>query len=241
MLQGGLNASVSSSSPSSNWAGLTDASGGLVRVQVDYQTVSTLSLIGYDEGGVPIYSGTASHAATLTQDFGANAASTGVALVWKDAGATDGGLSQLSYIRVWQQDAAGNWISKWQGSAAQANGSGLTTVSQAQAGVNDTALEYNAFGEVTIKGVNGGRQEYFNYDNAGHLWRSNSGDGIDKVSLYDNLGRQTAAIQSAGVGRSNLNLVTYASADQIAGLTDVRRTDIRYDALVSLAINTARN
>ena len=107
--------------------------------------------------------------------------------------------------------------------------------------MNDTALEYNAFGEVTIKGVNGGRQEYFNYDNAGHLWRSNSGDGIDKVSLYDNLGRQTAAIQSAGVGRSNLNLLTYASADQIAGLTDVRRTDIRYDALVSLAINTARN
>lgn len=231
MLQGGLNASVSSSSPSSNWAGLTDASGGLVRVQVDYQTVSTLSLIGYDEGSVPIYSGTASHAATRTQDFGANAASAGVALVWKDAGATDGGLSKLSYIRVWQQDAAGNWISKWQGSAAQANGSGLTTVSQAQAGMNDTALEYNAFGEVTRKGVNGGRQEYFNYDNAGHLWRSNSGDGIDKVSLYDNLGRQTAAIQSAGVGRSNLNLLTYASADQIAGLTDVRRTDIRYDAL----------
>jgi len=248
VLQGGLYTSVNSSSvPATNesgqitlsgtnsitlnWAGLTDVSGGLVRVQVDYQTVSTRSLIGYDEGGVPVYSGIASHAATRTQDFGANAASAGVALAWSDAGATDGGLSQLSYIRVWQQDAAGNWISKWQGSAAQANGSGLATVSQAQAGMNDTALEYNAFGEVTRKGVNGGRQEYFNYDNAGHLWRSNSGDGIDKVSLYDTLGHQTAAIQSAGVGRSNLNLLTYASADQIAGLTDVRRTDIRYDAL----------
>ncbi|WZB76108.1 hypothetical protein WJ972_09645 [Achromobacter insuavis] len=67
----------------------------------------------------------------------------------------------MSYIRIWQQDAAGNWISKWEGSNAQANGSGIFDVSQQEAGWSDTVTEYNAFGEVVRRGVNGGRQEYF--------------------------------------------------------------------------------
>lgn len=217
-------------SVSLTWSSLINAAGGLVRVQIDYQTLSTYSPAGSDESGI-LYGGVLSHAASQVQDFGAGAASGGVTLGWANASATDGGISQLSYIRIWQQDAGGNWVAKWEGSAAQATGSGVTTVSQAQAGVVDTAVEYNAFGEMTRKGINGGRQEYFDYDNAGHIWRTNSGDGVDKVALYDLQGHQTADIRSAGSGRANTNLLAFTSADQVAALTDVRRTDMRYDAI----------
>jgi YD repeat-containing protein len=239
VLQGGLNSmQVSSATATADgagaltlsgsnsvslaWSSLINAGGGLVRVQIDYQTLSTYS---------SDVSGVLSHAASRVQDFGAGAASGGVTLGWANASATDGGISQLSYIRIWQQDAGGNWIAKWEGSAAQAVGSGVATVSQAQAGVLDTAVEYNAFGEMTRKGVNGGRQEYFDYDNAGHIWRTNKDDGVDKVALYDLQGHQTADIRSAGSGRANTNLLAFTSADQVAALTDVRRTDMRYDAI----------
>lgn len=213
------------------WSSLIDASGGLVRVQIDYQTVAVPQFVGAGENGVPVFVPGAPHAATVVQDFNAAAASGGVTLSWLNAGYSDGGISQLSTIRVWQQNASGNFVIKWQGSPAQANGSGITNVSQQQAGLVDTAVEYNAFGEVIRKGINGGREEYFDYDNAGHLWRTNSGDGIAKVSLYDLQGHQTADIRSAGSGRGNLNLLAYASADQVAGLADVRRNDVKYDEL----------
>ena len=99
-----------------------------------------------------------------------------------DYRARQGGISELSYIRIWQQDASGNWISKWEGSNAQANGSGIFDVSQQEAGWSDTVTEYNAFGEMVRRGVNGGRQEYFQYDNAGNLVRTNSKDGKDQIT-----------------------------------------------------------
>lgn len=220
------------------WPSVVEAGGGLVRVQLDYTTVSTHWVISVDESGNPNYGGVAAHSATRTQDFTAAAALSGVTLSWGNASSVDGGLSKLNYIRIWQQNAAGAWIMKWEGTSAQTNGSGVADVTQAQAGVNDTALEYNAFGEVTRKGVNGGRQEYFSYDNAGHMWRTNSGDGNDKVSLYDLQGHQTAQIQSAGSGRGNVNLSAFTSADQVASLADVRRSDMRYDALGRLLMTT---
>src|SRR5450830_1175121 len=256
VLQGGLQVGVGSSSSAFtdesgnttlsgtntvnlSWSGLVDPNGGAVRVQIDYQTVSTFHYRGYDEAGQPLVDesghpityGTPAQSASQTQYFSGNAAAGGAAVSWSDNVANVGGISQLNYIRVWQQDGSGNWIIKWQGSPAQANGSGIATVTQAQAGVIDTAIEYDAFGEVVRKGVNGGRDEYFEYDNAGHLWRTNSGDGVDKVSLRDLEGNVTSNIQSAGSGGGNVNLKAYGTIDQIAGLTNVRRTDMKYDAL----------
>ena len=39
---------------------------------------------------------------------------------------------------------------------------------------------------------------YYDYDSAGHLWRTNARTGIDTVFLYDLQGFQTAEITSAG-------------------------------------------
>src|SRR5450830_115013 len=248
VLQGGLQVGIASSAQlwtdesatttftgtntvNLSWSDLIDPTGGSVRVQIDYQTISTYVYVGTDEAGNPISHGYLPQAASRTQYFSAGSVAGSASVSWGDGDAVVGGISQLSYIRVWQQDASGNWIIKWQGGPAQANGSGIATVTQAQAGVIDTASEYNAFGEVVRKGVNGGREEYFDYDNAGNLWRTNSGDGIDKVSLRDLQGDVTSTIQSAGSGRGNINLRTYGSVDEIAALSDVRRTDTKYDVL----------
>jgi YD repeat-containing protein len=79
---------------------------------------------------------------------------------------------------------------------------------------------------MTRRGVNGGLQEYYDYDNAGHLWRTNSGDGIDKVALVDVQGHITAQIQ--GLTTSLGQVATAEAAAQLAG---TRRTDMRLDLL----------
>lgn len=110
-------------------------------------------------------------------------------------------------------------------------GIGLSTATQAQAGVVTTSAEYNAFGEVTRKGTQGDWQEYFDYDNAGRLWRTNTGDGIDRIQLYDLQGNVTADIRSSGSGRDNISIRGFASAEAAASNPYTRRVDVRYDAI----------
>ncbi|WP_316682838.1 hypothetical protein, partial [Ralstonia flaminis] len=248
VLQGGLNVSSSSSSRvvldesgrigmrgtnqvNLTWSSLINAQGGLVRVEVDYITADTRYSLGTNENGQSRGTGgVASHAASRTVDFGAGQVPSGATISWSDNDTADGGLSSLTYIRVWQLDN-GQWVSKWEGSPAQANGSGMAVVTQAQAGITDTAMEYNAFGEVVRKGVNGGRQEYFDYDSAGHLWRTNNGDGVDRITLFDAYGNATADIRSAGMGRDDINVAAISSPDAARSLGNARRTDTQYDAL----------
>jgi len=90
------------------------------------------------------------------------------------------------------------------------------------------ASQYNAFGEITAKGVNGGAQEYFDYDQAGHLWRTNSGDGVNKVYLYDLAGHATVEIRSKDLDLKG----SYSSGQAVNALTSqVLRTETRYDLL----------
>jgi len=227
-----------------NWSSLIDAGGGLVRVQVYYSTVSTLYTEtianegggeggegGVSPGGTTITYGSPSVATSRTMDFGAAAAASGVSISWSDYRVPQGGISELSYLRVWQQDAAGNWVSKWEGSNAQANGSGIFEVSQQEAGWSDTVTEYNAFGEVIRRGVNGGKQEYYQYDNAGNVVRTNAQDGKDQITLYNLQGRATAKMTSDGVGGSNVNVAAIGSIQQAASMSNLRREDVLYDML----------
>ncbi len=95
--------------------------------------------------------------------------------------------------------------------------------------------KYNAFGEVIERGLvdggaSSGKQEFFHYDQAGRLWRTNSGDGVTKVYLHDLAGNVTAEIRSQG--RDLSNATTYANAAAVGALgTDVMRTETRYDTL----------
>ncbi|UIP21724.1 LysM peptidoglycan-binding domain-containing protein [Achromobacter deleyi] len=227
-----------------NWSSLIDASGGLVRVQVYYSTVNTLyseTIVdegggeggegGVSPGGTTITYGSPSVATSRTMDFGAASAASGVSISWSDYRVQQGGISELSYLRVWQQDAAGNWVSKWEGSNSQANGSGIFDVSQQEAGWSDTVTEYNAFGEVIRRGVNGGQQEYYQYDNAGNVVRTNAKDGKDQITLYNLQGKATASMTSDGAGGSNVNVAAIGSIQQAANMSNLRREEVLYDLL----------
>jgi len=57
--------------------------------------------------------------------------------------------------------------------------------------------QYNVFGEVTARGTGDTAwQEISDYDNAGRLIRSNAGDGITRIYLYDAEGNATMAYES---------------------------------------------
>ncbi|OSZ68873.1 hypothetical protein CAP40_10145, partial [Sphingomonas sp. IBVSS2] len=58
--------------------------------------------------------------------------------------------------------------------------------------------QYNAYGEMSQRGLNDGWQEKFYYDGAGRLYKTNSGDGVWRFFVYDGKGNQTAAIESEG-------------------------------------------
>ncbi|WP_323740825.1 LysM peptidoglycan-binding domain-containing protein [Caenimonas koreensis] len=98
--------------------------------------------------------------------------------------------------------------------------------------VVSTDIKYNAFGDIIAKGVNGNTSEYYDYDKAGRLWRTNADNGVATIFLYDRLGNRTAQIQSSGAAYNDADLraagVTAASA---AADTSLRRTNTRYDAL----------
>ena len=66
--------------------------------------------------------------------------------------------------------------------------------------------EYNVYGDVARRGVNGGWQEQFAYDGAGRMWRSNSGDGVWRFFVSDANGNQTLTIESEGTNLAGYSL-----------------------------------
>jgi YD repeat-containing protein len=214
--QAGLLATLGTSVVNLSWAGLIDRAGGNVEVSVDYMQGQTIP-------GTGVYQ---LAPANSTYTYTAAESAAGVAV-------TAQYIQQLKTVQV-RQLVAGSWVVRWSGTAAQAVGNGVTLVSQSTAGTIRTNYDYNAFGEMTSKGVNEGQQEYFEYDNAGRLWHTNSGDGIDKVFLYDLQDHQTADIRSAGSAYASNrdfshNAFNLADIATVAGWSDTRRVDMRYD------------
>ncbi|WP_093351647.1 LysM peptidoglycan-binding domain-containing protein [Variovorax sp. PDC80] len=97
-------------------------------------------------------------------------------------------------------------------------------------------LGYNAYGQLASKrtgsGNSGGAaQEYYDYDKAGRLWRTNSQEGVNKAWMYDMAGNATLLLQSQ---RVNLRAMTW---DQMAG--DGSRPDP--DILITITSYDKRN
>lgn len=118
---------------------------------------------------------------------------------------------------------------------------GVTLVGQAEAGVVRKTQLFNAFGEMSLRD-DGTWQEYFDYDNAGRLWRTNQGDGIDRVSLFDAQGHVTGEIRNSGAAWNAVNLHALDNARQADALANMRRTDTRYDVMgrVTAKVEAAR-
>ncbi|WP_440534032.1 Ig-like domain repeat protein [Variovorax sp. YR566] len=206
-------------------ANLVNAAGGQVQIQFDFITPSYEVAGGENTGPSTV----AGHPASYSRTFpipGDVLGPDGVTV-----SPDNEPIGSVTAIRILQWNGTA-WVTLWQGSPADATGQDTLNVGAGVSGPKvDTALEYNAFGELTAKRVNGQLGEYFDYDKAGRLWRTNAGDGVDKIALYDLQGRQTANISSAGSGRGDINLRNAADAQQVAQLSDVRRTDTTYDLI----------
>jgi YD repeat-containing protein len=74
------------------------------------------------------------------------------------------------------------------------------------AGFDVVTTQYNAFGEVAARGLNGILAETFAYDAAGRMWRTTAGDGTWKYFMYDRAGNQTLAIASDGTDISSQSM-----------------------------------
>lgn len=166
-----------------------------------------LTLMQYDSHGNMVQS-TDAMGASQYRSYDAHGQ---LAKAWQAVTVDDDG-HHATLWQVWQRDALGREVD-WRESQ-----------SIGDAVAHGTA--YNAFGEVVARGTDGDWQEFFDYDQAGRLWRSNAGDGRLKVMLHDLQGNTTALIQANG--RAALPADSTWSA---ALATDVRRTDSRYDLL----------
>ncbi|HWM69348.1 MAG TPA: hypothetical protein VNO35_22350 [Steroidobacteraceae bacterium] len=92
-----------------------------------------------------------------------------------------------------------------------------------------TMVAYDAFGDIIHKGVyaagaEGAWQENYDFDQAGRLWRSNSGGEVSKVYLYDLAGNATAQIEDQSV-----DLGGVSSAGVANSMSGTMRTETVYD------------
>ncbi|WP_005034643.1 Ig-like domain repeat protein [Holophaga foetida] len=151
-------------------------------------------------------------------------------------------VSGSTFYTAFEYDALGRQVGiLTPGTNSVSNGTAI--VAQAASTIK-TELAYNAFGEVVGRGsyTYGQRpatdaealDEYFEYDQAGHLWRTNQEDGTVKVLLYDLQGRQTVQITSSGSAGGNVDLkqavTSSQGADQL-GAIGLRRMVSQLDLL----------
>ncbi len=129
--------------------------------------------------------------------------------------------AQHTVFSVQRFDALGRQIERIEAGAA-------TPVS-----LNHHSTRYDAFGDVVETSTNGQQTAFFDYDNAGHLWRSNAGDGVTRVFQHDIEGRVTRTLTSASVDLKSASNLTQAV--QLAGLS---ATEVQYDLLGHMIAQT---
>ena len=72
--------------------------------------------------------------------------------------------------------------------------------------------QYDAYGEVSQRGVNGLWQESFTYNNRGLVEKTNSGDGVWRFFVYDKRGNAILEIESEGNDYTSTSLATVLTA-----------------------------
>jgi YD repeat-containing protein len=211
------------------WTGLQ---GARVRVEVTYTTPAySLTMTGGTQSEEPKITDYPARTVTVTQERSAANAPAGMTVVFQDP------VAKIGMIRVWELKGT-TWEVRWEGTYAQAQGTGVKEVDQSNVEERVATTRYNAFGEVVARFADGALAEYFHYDAAGRLWRTNAGDGVDKIFLYDAQGNRTSEIRSPGDARGNVDLQLVASAEEAHRDTFNRRIDFAYDAAGRLVQKT---
>jgi YD repeat-containing protein len=164
---------------------------------------------------------------THSQSITTTGARTGWTFDWQDDGNGNGGVYSIDRILVYTENGQTLLRDSW---------NTATPVASSNSQVAYAQMKYNAFGELIARGVNAERltdsptanyQESWQYDNAGRVWKSNAGDGVFKVYLYDVAGRNTAEIRSKGNG----TIADAPTPGSALGNANTIRTEQVYDAL----------
>ncbi|HZY15042.1 MAG TPA: LysM peptidoglycan-binding domain-containing protein, partial [Ramlibacter sp.] len=153
-----------------------------------------------------------------------------VAKSWRGVTGLDGITRTLFELN--RYDALGQLV-ETRTPAPEAIGAGTVPPGQVS-----TFQEFNAFGEITRKGVQGELQEYFEYDAAGRLWRTNEDTGVDRIRLYDLQGNMTAEIRSSGSGRDDIDVKGFLNAQAADDNPYTARLDLNYDGLGHVTART---
>ncbi|MFV8603981.1 LysM peptidoglycan-binding domain-containing protein [Ralstonia pseudosolanacearum] len=200
-----------------------------IAANIDSSVNDRTTLTQYDSHGKATETTDANgHGVYMSYDASGHLAKT-----WQTVTGNDG-VDRTLYT-AFQYDALGQQTAIiTPASTSVVSGGNIVTQSQQQAGSVTTGMAYNAFGEMVAQGTfttgaDPQYQAYFNYDNAGRLWRTNSGDGNVKVMLYDLQGRKTAQISSAG----STDLSQFGNAQSVdqQGSNGLRRIDSQLDLL----------
>jgi YD repeat-containing protein len=89
---------------------------------------------------------------------------------------------------------------------------------------------YNVYGEVTLKGENGGAQRKIEYDNAGRVWRSNATDnGAVKVYYYDANGNATLELTSSEFDLSSAAVLANNSAASLSAALSGNKANPKFN------------
>lgn len=175
------------------------------------------------------------------EEFALQRADGGVTLAWEDGGQETGGIKSVQQVQVYLQNANGEWVLH-----QTINGGTVLTpidiydLSPTDIGRNVQSLTYNAFGEVTSRAMNDSVYEFAEYDNSGHVWRTNAGDGVTRVMYYDIRGNVTQQLTSIIRPGNALNdLKPYATAEDVHGamstdyleISGVDVAETRYDLM----------
>ena len=128
--------------------------------------------------------------------------------------------------------SAGRAVTQWQASGAANTPTSTWAITWPQ-----TLLSYNAFGEVASRSVKASAndnspllQEQMTYDNAGRVVKTNAGDGVWKVMIYDANGNATLSIGAISRDMASLSaeavITSIASFDTMADAANTVITDI---------------
>jgi YD repeat-containing protein len=131
--------------------------------------------------------------------------------------------SSITEAQVTRYDIAGRAITQ---TSARLSGSTWLFTDEAGAAYDAVRMRYNAFGEISGRGLTAGPnaaeayQESFEYDGGGRLWKSTQSDGVLRFHVYDKASNLTLTLASTGADLSGLTLANYTGSITGSGDTN---------------------
>ncbi|WP_233295403.1 DUF4214 domain-containing protein [Massilia antarctica] len=157
---------------------------------------------------------------------------TSATITWYDVAKLEGGLGTVLSAVVSVKGADGVWKQIYAANAQQLEMKLVNDGAADAADIKREKTDYNSFGEVVQRSVDGVAYEYTRYDNNGRVWRTNANDGVDKIMVHNVAGQVTLQLRSAATGAGSAGDISYKSIKDVnLGAATFERTETEYDLM----------